>query len=285
MINPYIGCEHGCLHCFCPNMPGVKFFNGQRDQLEWGKYLLQKVGLIEALERQLRGFTPAQARRTAWGDGWILMSFLTDCYTPAEGRLKLTRKCIQRLLEAGHKLRLQTRSVLVERDFDLLHAHPGQVVLGTSLPHLDDPLARILEPRAAGPTRRLRMLEKAANSGIPIYAAIAPVYPFHSTAELHAVAEKLLPLAPREHFCEVLNPEGQNLVKMDLALRQTYSNFASAIRDYAGPRWAEFTWETMSYGHRNISRFVGWPDAGAQWKKYLSAEQNTFLSSLLPASS
>lgn len=95
------------------------------------------------------------------------MSFLTDCYTSAEGRLKVTRACIQRLLESGHKLRLQNRSVLVERDFDLLRAHPSQVVLGTSLPHLDDRLARILEPRAAGPTRRLRMLEKAANVGIP----------------------------------------------------------------------------------------------------------------------
>ena len=164
-----------------------------------GKYLLQKTGLIEALERQLRGFTPARARRTAWGGGWILMSFLTDCYTPAEARLKVTRACIQRLLEAGYKLRLQTRSVLVERDFDLLRAHPGQVMLGTSLPHLDDRLARVLEPRAAGPTRRLRMLEKAAYVGIPVYAAIAPVYPFHSSAELHQVADKLMSL-PHANF-------------------------------------------------------------------------------------
>ena len=74
-------------------------------------------------------------------------------------------------------------------------------------------------------------------------------------------------IGERELFCEVLNPEGQNLVKMDLALRQTYPAYAEVIRQYAGPRWAEFTWEILSYGHRSISRFVGWPDAGAQCRR------------------
>ena len=282
VINPYVGCEHGCLHCYCPAMPGVKFFNHGHSQTDWGRYIFPKIGLVEALERQLKHFTPDKARKTAWGDGWILMSFLTDCYSPAEAQHKLTRNCIQRILEAGHKLRILTRSALVERDFDILRAHPGQVLLGTSLPHLDDALARILEPRATGPTRRLRMLEKAAHAGILTYCAIAPVYPFHSVAEVQEVAGKLRPLSPTEIFCEVLNPEGQNLEKIELALRPLHPGFADIIKGYAGLRWAQFTWEILNHGHRNISRFVAWPDAGRSWKKHLSLLQNQFLESFLP---
>src|SRR5688500_1337033 len=168
VLNPYVGCEHGCFHCYCPAMPGVKFANHGHTQREWGEYLYPKPGLIEALREQLRNFTPEKAKRTEWGNGWVLMSFLTDCYTPAEAKHKLRRECLSLCLAAEHKVRLQTRSALVERDFDLFKAHKGQVLLGTSLPHLDDELARVLEPRASSPTRRLAMLEKAASAGIPI---------------------------------------------------------------------------------------------------------------------
>jgi DNA repair photolyase len=93
----------------------------------------------------------------------------------------------------------------------LLAAHSNQVLLGTSLPHLDDRLARALEPRAAAPTRRLRMLEKAAEAGIPVYVAVAPFLPFHDREILEAVLAKVLPLRPREIFCEVLNRKATTL--------------------------------------------------------------------------
>src|SRR6266571_4922872 len=80
VLNDYVGCEHGCLHCYCPAMPGVKFFNHGHSQREWGTYLYPKDGIVEALPDQLRNFTPDKAKRTEWGDGWVLMSFLTDCY-------------------------------------------------------------------------------------------------------------------------------------------------------------------------------------------------------------
>ena len=119
VLNPYVGCEHGCYHCYCPAMPGVKFNNHGHKPSEWGTYLYPKVGIVDALRQQLRSFTPDKAKRTEWGDGWVLVSFLTDCYTPTEAKLKLTRQCLELLLEAGHKVRIQTRSALVERDFDL----------------------------------------------------------------------------------------------------------------------------------------------------------------------
>src|SRR2546421_7091446 len=82
VINPFIGCQHACFHCYCPAMPGVKFFNGRRTQKEWGKYILPKEGFVDALQRQLRNLGPEAAKRTEWGAGRVLMSFLTDPYTP-----------------------------------------------------------------------------------------------------------------------------------------------------------------------------------------------------------
>jgi DNA repair photolyase len=260
VLNPYVGCEHGCYHCYCPAMPGVKFNNHGHKQTEWGTYLYPKDGIVDALRQQLRSFTPDKAKRTEWGDGWVLVSFLTDCYTPAEAKFKLTRQCLELLLEAGHKVRIQTRSALVERDFDLLIAHRQQVLLGTSIGHFDDKLSRVLEPRASSPTRRLRMIERAAGRDIPVYIAAAPFLPFHDRAVLQSVLDAVLPLRPREVFCEVLNPKGDNLAMMQAALRPMYPDYADRLAGYSAEYWAKFTYKVLLYGIRRSKRFIAWPD-------------------------
>lgn len=287
VINPYVGCEHGCKHCYCPAMPGVKFFNGKRSQAEWGEYLLPKEGIVEALRRQLRKFTPAKAKRTEWGDGWVLMSFMTDCYTPAEAKLRLTRQCLELLLEAGHKVRIQTRSALVERDFDLLAAHRDRVLLGTSLPYLDDVLARVLEPRASGPSRRLKMLQKASEAGLQTYVAIAPFMPWQDTDDLLIICRRIWEagVRPRETFCEVLNPKGVNLAMMQEALREDARVAApvqQALREYDQERWARCTYDVLKFGSAMLNRFIGWPDTGRAWRKYLATEEVSFLEGMLP---
>ena len=282
VINPYVGCEHGCFHCYCPAMPGVRFNNHGHDQTEWGHYLYPKVGIVEALRKELSKFPPTMATRTEWGDGWILMSFLTDCYTPYESKQKLTRQSLQLLLEAGHRVRIQTRSSLVERDFDLLVKHRDQVLLGTSVPHLDDALSRILEPKASSPSRRLVTLEKARTLGISIYVAIAPFMPFHSLETFEQVLKRVLPLNPREVFCEVLNPKGDNLQMMRRALANDYPQHAIAVAGYSGESWANFTWAILNYGHQRSPAFVPWPDSKQTWRKHLSTEQSEFLTRFLP---
>lgn len=282
VINPYVGCEHGCYHCYCPAMPGVKFNNDGHKQREWGKYLLPKHGIVEALREQLRKFTPDKARKTEWGDGWVLMSFLTDCYTPSEAKHRLTRQCLQLLLEAGHKVRLQTRSALVERDFDLLAAHKNQVLLGTSLPYMNDRLARALEPRASSPTRRLRMLQKARDQGLSVYVCVAPFMPFHGDDVMNEVLKAIQPLRPREIFCEVLNPKGDNIQMMYEALAADFPKEAVFLKDYEPASWAQFTWKVLSFGLKRNTRFIPWPDTQRFWKTHLTAEQTAFLNNYLP---
>lgn len=259
VVNPYVGCQHGCAHCYCPAMPGVKFFNGGRSQEEWGHYLIVKAGVVEAARRDLRKLTPERARRTEWGRGTILVSFLTDAYQAAERHHGITRRILAMLLEAGHVVRIQTRSDLVERDFDVLTAHRDRVLLGTSLPYLNDGLAKRLELGAPSPSRRLRMLEHAAERGIPVYVAVAPFMPWHDADVLAAVAERVLPLRPVEVFCEVLNPRGKNLEMM----RKALGSDAHWLRGYER-RWPQFTVSTLR-AFRTIFGDVAipWPDKDA----------------------
>lgn len=282
VINPYVGCEHGCKFCYCPAMPGVKFNNGGHTQEEWGKYIIAKTGFVDAVRHELKRFTPDKAKTTEWGDGWILASFLTDCYTPAEAKHKITRASLQLILEAGHKVRVQTRSALAERDFDLLVAHKERVLFGTSLPHLDDRLARVLEPGASSPTRRLRMLHKARDAGLPVYVAIAPVMPFHREEEFNRVLNAVWDLEPREIFCEPLNPKGGNLAMVHETLVPYDAYFAEMIATYTEQAWAMFTDYILTLGVSKHARFVPWPDTMRRWKKWLPEASVQQLDTYLP---
>lgn len=284
VINPYVGCEHGCKHCYCPAMPGVKFTNGGRSQREWGQYIFPKEDLLARLTKELKTFNP-QKSATPWGKGVILLSFLTDCYSPIEAELKLTRGILKLVLEAGHKVRIQTRSALVERDFDILEQYPGQVSLGTSLPYLDDKLARILEPRATAPTRRVKMLQKAAAYNIPIYVAVAPVMPFHRLQTIEEVLKAVAPLNPVEVFSEVLNPMDGNVEMMNEALAGA-GRSERVSEFYRKNQWVQWTYEYLYHayllGKSLRCNFICWPSPHAV-KNPLSEREQQWLLKWLPS--
>lgn len=284
VINPYVGCEHGCKHCYCPAMPGVKFLNNGHSQRDWGTYIYPKENILERLKKELRTFDPDKGA-TRWGKGYILLSFLTDCYSPIESKLQLTREILELVLEAGHNVRIQTRSALVERDFDILKAHRGQVLLGTSLPYMNNALARILEPGASLPQRRLKMLEKAADAGLDIYVAVAPVMPFHGLDTVKEVLEKTIPLRPVEVFSEVLNPMDENTSMMNEALikagrKERVSEF------YRKNEWVRWTYnylnEAYILAHQLGHNFICWPSPHGI-KDPLTSQEKQWLMTWLPA--
>lgn len=284
VINPYVGCEHGCKHCYCPAMPGVKFTNGGRTQREWGQYIFPKEDLLERLKKDLKTFDPNK-NATSWGQGMILLSFLTDCYSPIESKLKLTREILKLILEAGHKVRIQTRSALVERDFDILSQYPEQIILGTSLPYLDDRLARILEPGASAPSRRVKMLGKAASIGIPVYVAIAPVMPFHNLDTIREVLETTAPLNPVEVFSEVLNPMDGNVLMMNEALANA-GRPERVSEFYRKNQWVQWTYEYL-YNAYCLAKslrcnFICWPSPHAV-RDPLSVRERQWLLEWLPS--
>ncbi len=179
-INPYRGCEHGCIYCYArPTHSYLDLSPG----LDFETRIVAKVNAAERLREALsaRGYTPLR----------LNIGSVTDAYQPAERRLRITRTLIEVLAEARHPFSIVTKASLVERDLDLLAplAEQRLVAVIVSLTTLDARLARTMEPRAAAPHRRLRTIEALARAGVPVGVSVSPVIPFLNEPELERVLE------------------------------------------------------------------------------------------------
>jgi DNA repair photolyase len=179
-INPYRGCEHGCIYCFA--RPTHSYLN-LSPGLDFETKLVAKRNAVELLQRELAapGYKPEI----------IALGVITDAYQPIERELKLTRGIVEVLTRAHHPFGLITKSALIERDIDLLTtvAAKGVVAATISITTLDHSLSRILEPRAASPARRLRTVRTLAAAGIPVTVNVAPIIPFINEPEIERVLE------------------------------------------------------------------------------------------------
>ena len=180
-INPYRGCEHGCVYCFA--RPSHAYL-GYSAGLDFESRILFKPDAARLLRAELS--KPSYRCRP------LALGANTDAYQPAERRLGITRQLLQVLLEFRHPVTLITKSALVERDTDLLRELAAdnlvQVVLSFST--LDPELARTLEPRATAPHRRLVTLERLSVAAIPCGVLAAPVIPGLTDHELETILER-----------------------------------------------------------------------------------------------
>jgi len=179
-INPYRGCEHGCIYCYA--RPTHSFLN-LSPGLDFETRIIAKVNAAERLREAMAspGFTPML----------LNIGSVTDAYQPAEKRLRITRSVIDVLAEARHPFSVITKSSLIERDIDLIAPMAAQKLAAVyvSITTLDNELARKLEPRAAAPARRLRTIETLARAGIPVGVSVSPIIPFINEPELEQVLE------------------------------------------------------------------------------------------------
>lgn len=179
-INPYRGCEHGCIYCYA--RPTHSYLN-LSPGLDFETKLTAKVNAAEVLRAELgaRGYKPAL----------VNIGSATDAYQPVERKLGITRGVLEVLSEAKHPLVIVTKSSLIERDLDVLApmAKLGLVAVFVSVTTLDPELSRKLEPRAASPSRRLRLVRVLADAGIPVDVNFSPVIPFINEPEMEKVIE------------------------------------------------------------------------------------------------
>jgi DNA repair photolyase len=177
-INPYRGCEHGCIYCYA--RPSHAYL-GLSPGLDFETRLFAKHDAPELLAAELRApsYRPAP----------ILLGANTDIYQPIERRLGITRRVLEVLAQFRHPVSLITKSALVMRDLDVLAvlARDRLVRVMVTLPTLDDALKRVLEPRAAGPAARLRVIEACARAGVPVGVMVAPVIPALNDAEIERI--------------------------------------------------------------------------------------------------
>ena len=177
-VNPYRGCEHGCVYCFArPTHEYLGFSAG----LDFETRILVKHDAPELLRKAL-----ASPR---WVPRAIALSGVTDPYQPVERRLEITRRCLQVLAEFRNPVGVVTKAHLVTRDADVLAelAEHGAAVVNVSVTTLDEPLARVMEPRASTPTRRLDAIRRLSAAGIPVRVLAAPVVPALTDHELPAI--------------------------------------------------------------------------------------------------
>jgi DNA repair photolyase len=179
-LNPYRGCEHGCIYCFA--RPSHSYL-GLSPGLDFESRLFAKTNAPELLLRELA--------RPSYVPDTITVGINTDAYQPVERELKLTRRVLQILHDCGNPVALITKSSLIERDIDLLApmAAKRQAIAAVTITTLDPAIARTLEPRAASPARRLRTIRTLAEAGIPVSVSIAPVIPFVTEPDLERVME------------------------------------------------------------------------------------------------
>ena len=211
-INPYRGCEHGCVYCYA--RPSHAYW-GYSSGLDFESVLFFKPGAAAQLEKTFRkpGYKPEP----------IMVGANTDPYQPVEKRLRITRSLLETCLKFKHPVSVITKSASIVRDVDLLSqlADQGLTKAAISITTLDRKLARAMEPRAATPQRRFEAVRTLCDAGVPVTVMMAPIIPGLTDHEIEALLEKAsdagaqsaayvllrLPLEVRDLFTQWLEAE------------------------------------------------------------------------------
>jgi DNA repair photolyase len=251
-INPYRGCEHGCVYCFARP---THAFLGLSPGLDFESKLFMKPNAPELLERELSapGYTPKV----------IAIGTNTDPYQPIERRYQIMRRILEVLDRAGHPVGIVTKSALVLRDLDILArmAKRDLVKVAISVTTLDAKLARTMEPRASTPPRRLEALRQLVKAGVPTSTMVAPVIPALNDAEIERILEEVAETGVRH--------AGYVLLRLPLEVRDLFREWLMAnfpdryrhvfklIRDMRGGKDYDSTFGSRMTGKGPIAWMIG----------------------------
>ncbi|MCU4651728.1 PA0069 family radical SAM protein [Roseibacterium sp. SDUM158016] len=179
-VNPYRGCEHGCIYCFA--RPSHAYL-GLSPGLDFETKLIARPDAPRVLEAELR--------RPSYRPATLAIGTNTDPYQPIERERRIMRGCLEVLQGFRHPVAVVTKGTLVERDADILGemGQAGLARLGISVTTLDPDLARRMEPRCPSPARRLRAIERLAHAGCPVRVMVSPLIPGLTDHELEAILQ------------------------------------------------------------------------------------------------
>src|SRR6202166_2789998 len=251
-INPYRGCEHGCVYCFARP---THAYLGLSPGLDFESKLFVKPEAAELLEKELSasGYEPKV----------IAIGTNTDPYQPIERRYKVMRRILEVLDRAGHPVGIVTKSALVLRDLDILArmAERNLAKVALSVTTLDADLARRMEPRAATPMRRLENLRRLSQAGVPTTVMLAPIIPALNDMEI----ERILDAAQAAGVKEA----GYVLLRLPLGVRDLFNEWLKSnypdraahvfklIRDMRGGKDYDSTWGKRMKGTGPYAWMIG----------------------------
>src|SRR5713101_8005036 len=250
-INPYRGCEHGCIYCYArPSHAYLELSPG----LDFETKLFAKTNAAELLREELSrpGYKPSP----------IALGANTDCYQPIERKYRITRGILEVLAEFEHPVTLVTKSALIERDLDILApmAQKNLVKVFVSIGSLDRALARKLEPRAASPQRRLDVLKALSNNKIPCGVMVAALIPALNDKTMEQVLEAAAQAGAREAAYVILRlpNELKTLFKEWLAAHypERAEHVISIVRQMRGGRENDPDFGTRMSGTGKFAELV-----------------------------
>lgn len=211
-INPYTGCESGCIYCY------AVFMKRYTDHSEpWGEFVDVKVNAPKILEKDLKKKNP----------GSILISTVTDPYQPLEKKYKLTRSILDRLAETKLEVSILSKNSLVERDLDVLKKFDSEKIkVGLTINFLEEKHRKIWEPNASSIEDRIETLQKISQAGINTYVHVGPYFP--NITNLKEILERT-----KDHIdsfmIENLNHKGKKKNKIEKVIR---ANYPKLVKDY-----------------------------------------------------
>ena len=180
-LNPYQGCEHGCVYCYARN---THEYWGYSAGTDFESKILVKANAVSLLERKLDA--------KSWKPTPVMLSGNTDCYQPVERRLEVTRKLLNVFLQARNPVGIITKNAMILRDLDILQelAQRNLVRVVISLTSLSEKTRQLLEPRTSAVGVRLNAIRKLSEHGIPVGVMMAPIIPSINSQEVNAIASK-----------------------------------------------------------------------------------------------
>jgi DNA repair photolyase len=251
-INPYRGCEHGCIYCFARP---THAYLGLSPGLDFESKLFVKPEAAALLERELSA--PNYEPRT------IAIGTNTDPYQPIERKYQVMRRILEVLEKCGHPVGIVTKSALVLRDIDILSrmAERNLAKVALSVTTLDPKLARIMEPRAATPSRRLEALRQLSDAGVPTSVMVAPVIPAINDMEIERILDTAAAIGVKS--------AGYVLLRLPLEVRDLFREWLMAnfpdryrhvfklIREMRGGKDYDSKWTERGIGTGPMAWLIG----------------------------
>lgn len=222
VINPYIGCQHSCAYCYADF---IKRFQNIKEK--WGEFVNVKSNCPELLEKELEKNKK----------GTILMSTICDCYMPLEKELELTKKILETIEKSKYrnkfKIEILTKSELIQRDFKIIKNLDAEI--GLSIGSLNKEFAKIIEPNASSPEKRIKTLAKAKEQGIKTFGFISPVTIF---TDLEEIFKELKKAKCAYVWIEIINARPSTKNKMFPIIKKEFpeklKEFEKMFEDYNG---------------------------------------------------
>lgn len=242
-INPYRGCEHGCVYCFARP---THAYQGLSPGLDFETKLFAKPNAAELLEKELAA--PGYAART------MALGTNTDPYQPIERRFRITRGVLEVLARTNHPVGIVTKSALVTRDIDILApmAARGLAKVALSVTTLDPRLARKMEPRAPTPAKRIEAIRQLAQAGIPTTVMVAPIVPGVNDHEVEDVLQAAFAAGAREAGYVLLRLPHELKEMMRDWLKEHYpdkvKHVFSLVQDTRGGKLYDSSWGKRQTG-------------------------------------